>query len=159
MSPVQKKKYGNKWSSCSEYTIDSIKYLYLSWREYVLCTGGMILLSVHWCQQQQFVNSSVHHLLHVFIYAGSVLFCEQKWTWILVSFVNGKVNPSIKYDSTDKFWHLSPDLEHSGTGLGPIILVPDWFRHRHFCSFRKRWPDAGQSGIQAFKRLYESGKG
>jgi hypothetical protein len=27
---------------------------------------------------------------------------------------------------------------YSGTGLGRLIPVPDWFRHRHFCSFRYR---------------------
>ncbi len=34
--------------------------------------------------------------------------------------------------------YLSPVPEHSGTGLDPLIPVPDWFRHRHFCSFRYR---------------------
>ncbi len=34
---------------------------------------------------KQLVNSSVHHLHGVFLYTGSVLFCEQKWTWILSS--------------------------------------------------------------------------
>jgi hypothetical protein len=31
--------------------------------------------------------------------------------------------------------YLSPVPKHSGTGLVPRISVPDWFRHRHFCSF------------------------
>jgi hypothetical protein len=38
-----------------------------------------------------------------------------------------------------------PVPKHSGTGLGPLIPVPDWFRHRHFCSFwyRTDWmPDS-----------------
>ncbi len=34
--------------------------------------------------------------------------------------------------------YLSPVPDHSGTGLGPLIPVPDWFRHRNFCSFRYR---------------------
>jgi hypothetical protein len=29
-------------------------------------------------------------------------------------------------------------LSQSGTGLGPHMPVLDWFRHRHFCSFRYR---------------------
>jgi hypothetical protein len=33
---------------------------------------------------------------------------------------------------------LSPAPEYSGTRLGPFIPVPDWFRHRHFCSFQYR---------------------
>jgi hypothetical protein len=32
--------------------------------------------------------------------------------------------------------YLSPVPEHSCTGLGPLIPVADWFRHRNFCSFR-----------------------
>jgi hypothetical protein len=37
-------------------------------------------------------------------------------------------------------WHssiqyLSPLSECSGTGLSSVIQVPDWFWHRHFCSF------------------------
>ncbi len=36
--------------------------------------------------------------------------------------------------------YLSPVSEHSGTEIGPRILVPDWFWHRHFCSFRY-WTD------------------
>jgi hypothetical protein len=28
--------------------------------------------------------------------------------------------------------YLSLVLEHSGTGLGPLIPVPDWFRHQNF---------------------------
>jgi hypothetical protein len=35
--------------------------------------------------------------------------------------------------------------EHSGTGLGPLIPVPDWLRHRNFCSFlyrTDRMPDS-----------------
>ncbi len=47
-------------------------------------------------------------------------------------------------------WHsgilyLSPVLEHYGTGFDPLIPVPDWFRHPHFCSFRyktDRMPDS-----------------
>ncbi len=38
-----------------------------------------------------------------------------------------------------------PGPEHSGTGLGPLFSVPDWFQHRHFCSFRyltDRMPDS-----------------
>ncbi len=31
---------------------------------------------------------------------------------------------------------LSPVPEHSGTGLDPLISIPDWFRIWHFCSFR-----------------------
>jgi hypothetical protein len=27
---------------------------------------------------------------------------------------------------------------YSGTGLGPLIPVPEWFRHQHFYSFRCR---------------------
>jgi hypothetical protein len=44
-------------------------------------------------------------------------------------------------------------VSQSGTGQGPLILVPDWFRHRNFCSFRYRtdWmpdsPTVRQSGI------------
>ncbi len=34
--------------------------------------------------------------------------------------------------------YLSPVPEHFGTGLSPLIPVPNWFRHRHFCSFRYR---------------------
>jgi hypothetical protein len=30
--------------------------------------------------------------------------------------------------------HLSTVPEHSGTGLGPLIPVPDWFRHLHYFS-------------------------
>jgi hypothetical protein len=33
---------------------------------------------------------------------------------------------------------LRPLPEHSRIGLGTLIPVPDWFRHRHFCSFRYR---------------------
>jgi hypothetical protein len=45
-----------------------------------------------------------------------------------------------------------PVLEHSGTGLGQLFPVLDWFRHRLFCSFQYRtgrMPDG-----PAFKRLY-----
>ncbi len=43
---------------------------------------------------------------------------------------------------------------YSGTGLGPLIPVPvpDWFWHRHFCSFR--YPGTGQSDIPAYKKKY-----
>ncbi len=46
--------------------------------------------------------------------------------------------------------YFSPVPEHSGTGLGPLIPVLDWFRHRHFCSFRYRtdW----MPSIPAFKK-------
>jgi len=72
-----KKKYGNKWSSCSEYTTDSIKYfVYLSWREYVLCTGGMILLSVHTCQQNKLWTVQF------------IIFFVCTFTWALFYFVN-----------------------------------------------------------------------
>jgi hypothetical protein len=30
---------------------------------------------------------------------------------------------------------LSPVLETSGTGLGSLVTVPDWIRHRHYFSF------------------------
>jgi hypothetical protein len=46
--------------------------------------------------------------------------------------------------------YLSPVLEHSGTGLGLFIPVPDW--HQHFCIPVTDWPDAGQSNIPAFKK-------
>ncbi len=45
--------------------------------------------------------------------------------------------------------HLSPVPEHSGTGLGPLVPVQDWFRHLHYFSFldqTDRMPD-----ILAFK--------
>ncbi len=32
--------------------------------------------------------------------------------------------------------YLVPVLEHSGIKLGPLIPVPDWIRHQHFCLFR-----------------------
>jgi hypothetical protein len=53
------------------------------------------------------------------------------------------------------FRHLYHSLlaEHSGTWLGPLITLPDWFRHRHFCSFRPDWLDAGQFDILAFKKV------
>ncbi len=34
--------------------------------------------------------------------------------------------------------YLSQVPEHSGTRLGTLISVPDWFRHQHFCSYRYR---------------------
>jgi hypothetical protein len=34
--------------------------------------------------------------------------------------------------------HISPILEHSGTGLGPLIPMPDCSQHWHFKSFRYR---------------------
>jgi hypothetical protein len=34
--------------------------------------------------------------------------------------------------------HLSSVPERPDTELGPLILVPHWFRHRHFCFFRYR---------------------
>jgi hypothetical protein len=34
--------------------------------------------------------------------------------------------------------YLSPVPDYSGSGLGPLIPVSDWFRHPHFCSFRYR---------------------
>ncbi len=46
--------------------------------------------------------------------------------------------------------------EHSGTGLGLLILVPDWFQHRHFFSFRYQtdWmPDS--PAFQHAKKFYE----
>jgi hypothetical protein len=53
------------------------------------------------------------------------------------------------------FRHLYHSLlaEHSGTWLGPLITLPDWFRHRHFCSFRSDWLDAGKFDILAFKKV------
>jgi hypothetical protein len=43
--------------------------------------------------------------------------------------------------------YLSPVPEHSGTGLGPLISEPNWFRHRNFCLFRYRtdWMPDGQT--------------
>jgi hypothetical protein len=29
--------------------------------------------------------------------------------------------------------YLSPEPEYPGTGLGPLIPVPNWFRHCHVC--------------------------
>jgi hypothetical protein len=34
--------------------------------------------------------------------------------------------------------YISPIPEHSGTGLDPLIPVPDWFHPQNFCSFRYR---------------------
>jgi hypothetical protein len=34
--------------------------------------------------------------------------------------------------------NLNTVPEHSGTGLDPLIPVPDWFWHQHFSSFRYR---------------------
>jgi hypothetical protein len=34
--------------------------------------------------------------------------------------------------------YLSPVPQHFGTGLGPLIPVPNWSQHRHFSSFRYR---------------------
>jgi hypothetical protein len=60
-----------------------------------------------------------------------------------------------------RYWHsgirnLSPVQEHSGTGLVPLIPIPDWLRHRHFLSDTLH---AGQSGIAAFKHNIQKVKG
>ncbi len=51
--------------------------------------------------------------------------------------------------------YLSPVPEHSGTGLGPFIPVPDWFQHQHFGSFRYRsdWMP-GSPTFRHFKKGY-----
>jgi hypothetical protein len=36
--------------------------------------------------------------------------------------------------------HLIPVLEHSGTGIGLLIPVPDWFRHQHLKNPSSRKP-------------------
>ncbi len=41
-------------------------------------------------------------------------------------------------------------VSQTGIGLGPLIPVPDWFRHRHFCFFRYR--TNRMPGIPAFKK-------
>jgi hypothetical protein len=85
-----KKKYGTKRSSCSEYTTDSIKYFVLVlkrvrtvYRRNDIAVRTLMSTTTN-CEQ--FSSSSTACVL----YTGSVLFCEQKWTWILVSFVQGK---------------------------------------------------------------------
>ncbi len=59
--------------------------------------------------------------------------------------------------------YLSPLPKHSGTGLGPLIPVPDWV---HLLRYRigsgiglyfiqvPDWPNAGQSGILAFEKHF-----
>jgi len=37
-------------------------------------------------------------------------------------------------------WYLHLVQEHSSNRLGPIVLVPDWLWHQHFCSFQY-WSD------------------
>jgi hypothetical protein len=49
--------------------------------------------------------------------------------------------------------------EHSGPGLGPLIPVPDLFRHRNFCPFwyrTDRMPDSPQ--LRHLKTLYKGEK-
>ncbi len=45
--------------------------------------------------------------------------------------------------------YLIPVPEHSGTGLSPLVPLPDWFRKESALFFIPvpDWPDAGQSGI------------
>ncbi len=52
--------------------------------------------------------------------------------------------------------YLSLVPEHSGTKMGPLNLVPDWFRHQH--SFLNTVPDAGQSSIPAFTKSVQRWK-
>jgi hypothetical protein len=72
-------------------------------------------------------------LLH-FIYStanGSALFSYTANASLHFVSITGHRHSGILY--------FSPVPEHSGTGLGPLIPVPDWFWHRNFfCSFRYR---------------------
>jgi len=45
-------------------------------------------------------------------------------------------------------------LEQSGTGQGPLIQLPDWFRH--VLHLGTGLADAGQSGIPAFTKAVQS---
>jgi hypothetical protein len=40
------------------------------------------------------------------------------------------------WESASGIWHHSPVLEHFGTELGHLILVPLWFWHGHLFSVR-----------------------
>ncbi len=153
----------HKWSSCSEYTTDSIKYFVLVLeRVRTVYRRNDIAVRTH-MSTKQIVNSSVHHILFVYLYVGSVLFCEQKWTWILVSFVNGK--RFIPYSHLpDILWTLvlNTFLQINFYISARIWSIPvlDWvplFRYRigsgidiFVHSGTGAWPDARQSGIQAF---------
>ena len=57
-------------------------------------------------------------------------------------------------------WHLSPVPEHAGTGLDPLIPVPDSSRHRHFNSFRYRtdWMPYSRA-FRLLKTLYKGEEG
>jgi hypothetical protein len=71
------KKYGNKWGLVVQSTQQiQLNISYLSWREYVLCTGGMILLSVHTCQQNNLWTVQF------------IIFFVCNFTWALFYFVN-----------------------------------------------------------------------
>ncbi len=72
---------------------------------------------------------------------SSTMWCKQKSSLIFLVTVWWPQSWATKPPSASAFRHPA-----SQSGTGTLISVPDWF-------------DAGQSGISAFRKLYESGKG
>jgi hypothetical protein len=104
-------------------------------------------------------------ILHQFTVSCSVLFWQQLicWVWLKTlakSTVYNCLQDSFSTDTAQSIFdlwlsykaehqHIGRCRRHRHSGISfqyRIISVPDWFRHRHYCSFVERTdPDAGQS--------------
>ncbi len=93
----------------------------------------------------RFKRDSIIYFLHVFSFQNL-----QSWASAL-----RPMHPASAF----RIWLLSPVAEHSGTGLGTLIPVPDWLRDLYSYSFRYCSPDipAFTKTLRRLKDLHNTG--